>query len=406
MPTRYGRSPWIDRFPKSRVPSFSRPKTLPKVDVAIIGGGLTGCATAYAFAAAGIKVALFEADRLGQGSSGSSTGWIGDEPGANFADVEKQMGLRAARHAWQAWRRAAREFPALIRRLDLKCRLEPAGSLLVGTTPEHAARLEREQKVRKNAGLETSMVNTRAIVTATGLDGLAALKNRDGGTIDPYRATLGIAAAAVQRGALIFERSPIAKITFTRKHADLLTSAGPLRVSRIIVATGVPTPLFKSLRRHFWFKSTYLALTEPVPSKLRARLGQRDLIVRDLAQPAHTIRWVDDERLLVAGADGDTAGDRQSGPLIVQRTGQLMYELSTLYPDISGIMPAYGWQSSYALTAEGLPYLGPHRNFPFHLFAFGDSSPSVTGAYLASRILLRHHLGEADAADEAFGFHR
>ena len=40
---------------------------------------------------------------------------------------------------------------------------------------------------------------------------------------------------------------------------------------------------------------------------------------------------------------------------------------------------------AYARTSDGLPYIGPHRNFPHHLFAFGDSSRSVTGAYLASR---------------------
>ena len=38
-----------------------------------------------------------------------------------------------------------------------------------------------------------------------------------------------------------------------------------------------------------------------------------------------------------------------------------------LYPDISGIMPAYGWEAPYALTGEGLPYIGPHRFFPRHL---------------------------------------
>ncbi len=83
-----------------------------------------------------------------------------------------------------------------------------------------------------------------------------------------------------------------------------------------------------------------------------------------------------------------------------------MYELSVLYPDISGIQPAYGWSSDYARTEDGLPYVGPHRNFPHQLFAFGDSSHGVTGAYLASRILLRHCVNELDPADEVFGFHR
>ena len=81
-----------------------------------------------------------------------------------------------------------------------------------------------------------------------------------------------------------------------------------------------------------------------------------------------------------------------------------MYELSTIYPEISGIPPAYGWDAPYARTAEGCPTSVRTATIPHHLFAFGDASHSVTGAYLASRVLLRHHLGETDPADEAFGF--
>ncbi len=52
-------------------------------------------------------------------------------------------------------------------------------------------------------------------------------------------------------------------------------------------------------------------------------------------------------------------------------------------------------------------HIGPHRNYPHHLFAFGgDASHSVTGAYLASRILLRHYLDDLEPSDEAFGFER
>ena len=98
--------------------------------------------------------------------------------------------------------------------------------------------------------------------------------------------------------------------------------------------------------------------------------------------------------------------DRLREPTIVQRTGQLMYELSTMYPDVSGIQPSHGWAANYARSTDGLPYIGPHRNFPWHLFAFGDASHSVTGAYLASRVLLRHYSDEMDPADNAFAFHR
>jgi glycine/D-amino acid oxidase-like deaminating enzyme len=168
----------------------------------------------------------------------------------------------------------------------------------------------------------------------------------------------------------------------------------------------MPTPLFKALERHFWFRSSFLALTARVPAKIRNQLGRKTAVVRDSAAPPHVIRWVDDERLLVTGGDRESAPPRLRAKTTVQRTGQLMYELSTVYPDISGILPEFGWDAPYARTADGLPYIGPHRNYPRHLFALGDASHSVTGAYLASRILLRHYLDELEPSDEVFGFER
>jgi len=70
------------------------------------------------------------------------------------------------------------------------------------------------------------------------------------------------------------------------------------------------------------------------------------------------------------------------------------------------LQPQYGWAADYALTANALPSIGPHRNYPHHLFAFGDASQTLTGAYLASRVLLRYHFEEMDPADEVLGFHR
>jgi glycine/D-amino acid oxidase-like deaminating enzyme len=388
------------------VPAFPQQKGVLKADAVIVGGALTGCATAYAFAAAGVKVVLVEAEQIGRGNSGSSTGWISDEPGVDFVDLEKAAGLRGARHAWQSWHRAALDFAALLRRLDVKCALEPRPTVTIAATAEQAARLKRDQKARRAAGIDASLLNARTIGSEVALNAIAGLRRKDSATIDPYRASLGLAAAAAARGALLFERSAVRKISFTRKTVEVFTAGGSIRARRVVIATGLPTALSRSLIRHFWLKSTFLTLTEPVPAKIRNTLGRRAAVVRDSANPPHVIRWVGDDRLLVSGADSEQVPPRLREKTIVQRTGQLMYELSTLYPDISGLQPRYGWAADYARTVNGLPCIGPHRNYPHHLFAFGDASHSLTGAYLASRILLRHHFGEMDPADEIFGFHR
>ena len=54
----------------------------------------------------------------------------------------------------------------------------------------------------------------------------------------------------------------------------------------------MPTAIFKSLIRHFWFRTTYFALTEPVPAKIRQQMGRRDAVLRDRAKPPHLVRWL------------------------------------------------------------------------------------------------------------------
>jgi glycine/D-amino acid oxidase-like deaminating enzyme len=404
--TKYGKSLWIDQFPRSRVPTHPRQKGAQQADVVVIGGGLTGCATAYALAAAGVKVILLEAEQIGRGNTAAASGWISDEPGIAFADLDKAIGMRAARKAWQSWRRASLDFATLLRRLNVKCQLEARSALTVANDAEQLARLAREHKARGGAGLDAPLLKGRALADEAGFPAAAGLRAKDGAILDPYRACLGLAASAEARGATLFERSPVTKITFTRRIVDIFTPGGSIRANRVVVATATPTSLFKSLARHFWFRTTYFALTEPVPAKIRKQLGRRAAVLRDGAQPPHMIRWVGEDRLLVSGADGETPPLRLREKTAVQRTGQLMYELSTLYPDISGLPPAYGWAADYALTANGLPSIGPHRNYPHHLFAFGDASHSITGAYLASRVLLRHHFEEMDPADSVFAFRR
>ena len=404
--TRFGQAPWGDRFPASRVPSYPRHRRPATTDVVIIGAGLTGCATAYAFAAAGLKVIVLEAERIGRGSTSLAAGWISDDPGVPFAEAEALLGLRTARAGFHAWRRSAIEFSTLLRRLKIKCHLEPRTSLTIAMTPEQDARLKKDRKARLDAGLAAPALATRVVADEVALSPTVGLRGRDGALIDPYRACVGLAEAAAERGAVFFEKSPVTRITFNRKIADVFTAGGKIRTRKVIVATGTPTMLFKSLRRHFWFRTTFLALTDPVHAKIRKLLGKRKTGVRDSADPYHVIRWLDDARLMVMGADIETPVDRQKAKILGPKTGQLMYELSVMYPEISGIQPGYGWSIDYAKTAEGLPYIGPHRNFPHHLFAFGDSSHSVTGSYLASRVLLRYVLDELEPSDKAFEFNR
>jgi glycine/D-amino acid oxidase-like deaminating enzyme len=398
-------SPWLDRVPAKKRPVHPPFKGNEHAPLVIIGGGLAGVMTAYACAAAGSTVVLLEADRLGSGGSGRSNGVCAGEAGLSFADLEAADGRKTARaHADHA-RKAVRDLAATVKRLGFKADFEVLDALRMVPAGWPARDLQLEAQARRAAGLEVAWQGASVATKATGADSAGAVRLTPWAQCDPYRLVLGFAAAAAARGARIFERTTVKTIAFDRKVATVITRGGTLVSPCVIHATGEPTALVKGLKRHFAFEARAVALSDVLPPAVRKEVGPRSAIVCDIDRPPHTIRWTADHRVLIAGADGDRPAARNEQKAHVQRTGQLMYELSRLYPAISGVPPAFGWSLPLAHATDGGLYAGPHRNFPHQLFAFGTAHDPAR-AFLASRILLRHVVGEATAADEHFGFAR
>ena len=146
-------------------------------------------------------------------------------------------------------------------------------------------------------------------------------------------------------------------------------------------------------------------LTEPLSAAVRAELGQQTALLTDREAPAHHLWFTADHRVLFTGADQKRPADRLRDQTLVQRTGQLMYELTRLYPAISGAVPSFGWDVPLAHPVDDVLYAGAHRNFPHQLFAFGTSHDPAR-AFLASRIILRALQGKSDKQDEHFSFAR
>ena len=128
--------------------------------------------------------------------------------------------------------------------------------------------------------------------------------------------------------------------------------------------------------------------------------------MRDSDVPPHFLRWLRDDRILFSGGDQPAVAARRQEKALVQRTGQLMYELSVLYPAISGLQPDWSWDFSHYETVDRLPFIGLHRNFPRHLFAIEGARHGAAFAWLAARILLRRYQGEPARGDDLFGFSR
>jgi glycine/D-amino acid oxidase-like deaminating enzyme len=183
-------------------------------------------------------------------------------------------------------------------------------------------------------------------------------------------------------------------------------ATGAIRTKAIYVATGEPGSLFGQLRRHVRRLEGFVVATESLSAAMQRAVGQTRRVLTEAGPAPHWWRWLADDRLLFAGALGRPVPERQREKAIVQRTAQLMYELSVRYPAISGLPAAWGWSLPVVSTPDGLPWIGPHRNYPHHFFALALGWHGDGLGWLAARAAVRHLRNEPRREDEAFGFIR
>ena len=228
---RWGLPPWTIEFHSELIP-------LPDaVDFAIVGGGFTGLAASAWLRrlAPNKRVALFESSRIGAGSSGHTGGMTladtaaGELPG--LGDV--LAGLSG-----------------ILRELQVHCDLQLPGALEIG-----------REEILPDSPISWSDSGT-----------LGVTKEVPGGTIDPGKMLSGLAQAATKRGALIFENSPVERLTVAESPV-LQVAGSPVRARCILIATNAESLELSSLAGLAQPKFTLAVATEPLSSDQISSLG-------------------------------------------------------------------------------------------------------------------------------------
>lgn len=175
-----------------------RPDPTGEFDLAVIGGGITGCAVARDAAARGLTVALLERTDLAAGTSGRSTKLL--HGGLRYLEHGH---LRLVREALRERELTARLAPALARPLRLILPVRPGefpGRVSARLGVALYDLLAGRHSVERGRGLSAAEVYRLAPALSAGWTGGVAFSDRQ---TDDARLTVAIARDAVLRGATI-----------------------------------------------------------------------------------------------------------------------------------------------------------------------------------------------------------
>lgn len=345
----WGTSPWVIDFHPTRA-------GLPtELDVAIIGGGLTGLSAAawLRHLAPDQTVAVFEASAVGAGSSGHTGG---------LALAES----------------AAGDLPGL-------------GDVLAGFVPI-LSELEISADLNLTGVWELSRSESSPMISPILWDDsgeLRAVQEVPGGTVDPGKLIGGLAHAAARRGALIFEHARVQRLVFG--NSVLLTTRGSqVRAKQVLIATNAQSLELSGLAGEAQPKFTLALETQPLSV---AQIGSLGLAS---GKPFYTLDlpylWgrLDDRRIIFGSGLVHLNHWRELLSLNVtsgkaaELLGNLSRRVRALHPVLNGIKFTHKWGGPILIADHWRPVFRRHRQ---------SSRAIVLGAYSGHGVALSVYLG-------------
>ena len=374
--------------------------------VAVVGGGITGALVAHAFVSAGIPTTLLEGAVVGHGSTAASSALLLKEPDLELAQLKARYGGDVSRRMWALSHQSAEDLIGLLKRLNIRCDLKTSDAIYYATTAHAADRLRRECELRVRCGFDATWLGPAKIRHRTGVAAYGAILSKGGAKFDPYRACIGILHRAAAAGAQVFEGSEARRVEQTRHGVRIRTGQGSLNADLVVIATGYATPQFRPLAGRFRMYRTYVLATQPIGKAQRDEIGMSDVMIWDTERPYHYARWTPEQRLLLGGEDRLVQPGQRRRQQSTAAVRDLRAYFETRLPGLATVRTDRAWEGLFAITADSLPYIGPHRRYPRHWFALGYGGNGMTFGSLAARLLLERWQGVKSRDHALFEFRR
>ncbi len=362
-------------------------------EVCVIGGGFTGLSAALHLAERGYDVVLLEARRIGWGASGRNGGQLGSGQRQSQSELERLVGAERARALWDLAEEAKATVKQRIRRHNIPCDLK-SGSLRVAFKPGDAASLAAQaEDLRARYDYPHIRAVPRDEVAAmlgTGIYHGGSLDS-DAGHLHPLNYAFGLARAAQQAGARIFEDSPVTRLE-NGARPSLKTSQGRVRAQYLVLAcNGYLEGLEPRIAGKIMPINNYILATEPLGETRAREIIRDDVAVSDTKFVIDYYRLSADKRLLFGG--GETY--RRAFPADIR--GFVRKTMLRVYPQLSETRIDYAWGGTLAITLNRLPSFG--RLGPGLFYAQGFSGHGVALTSLAGKLIAEAVAGSAERFD-------
>jgi glycine/D-amino acid oxidase-like deaminating enzyme/nitrite reductase/ring-hydroxylating ferredoxin subunit len=367
------------------MPAFAPLSEDLEVDVAIVGGGITGLTAAMLLAEAGKKVLVLEARTIGSGVSNRSTVHMTEMVDSWYSDIESDFGKDGARLVAESSRAAIEQVKATASRFGIDCGLTRKSGYLYTEADKDVSDIEKEHEAAKRAGLAVTLAERAPLPFAT----KRALVYPDQQQVHIARYLAGLARAATEKGARICEWSHVISVEDGEPCVLHLEKGAVVRARQVFCATHT------TMNRAFIQTkiAAYRSYVVAYPN-----VSVPDGLYWDTADPYHYLSPFEIDGttyLLVGGEDHKTGTKRETTECI-----DALHRWTKERMPVGD--PSHRWSAQVWEPVDGLPFIG-RNSVSQHVFvATGFSGNGTTYGPIAAMIVADVILGRPNAWAELY----
>jgi sarcosine oxidase subunit beta len=371
-------------------------------DVVIVGGGISGAASAFFLARAGIRPVIVE--RL-TALAALTTSQSMEAMRAQFIEPENLAMMRESIAFYEM-------FAENIGLPGYDIGIHQQGYLFVTTEPDGLATFRERVEIQHRLGLsDVELLDgetvRRRFPYVTNEVTAASFRQRDG-WLSAHEAAYGFAQAS---GAQVALKTTVTGITLSGgRVAGVVTDCGPIAAPAVVLATGPYSARVAALA------GAQLPLR--IIRRHRVTIGQHPLIPQDAPMtidqdtgahwrpesPGAALAWAQPHE-----PPSEPTDQVLPNPMFVHEVLEGAYRLCPFWGEVAGSLKrdqVFLTAGQYTVTPDDKPVIGPHPGVAGLFFNLGYSGHGVMAAPGGGRLLADLVAGHVDDAHNAFSFRR
>jgi len=356
------------------LPSFPKLQESIKVDVGIVGGGITGITAAHLLAKENINVGLLDSNVILNGTTGHTTAKVTAQHGLIYDEFISHFGLEKTQLYYQANMDAKKFIKQTIDQYNLKCDYKEENAFLYTNSDDYLLKLENEQKAYDKVKIPHEMKTN--IPLAIPIKSALVMPNQ--GQFHPLKYLKQLVDESVSNGVLFYENTAAIDVEYN-KHPTIITRDG-YRVTCRYVIEASHYPFYDGQG----FYPTRLKPERSYIIGVKTDKSYPGGMYINAESPTRSIRNtpIDDEDLWLIAGENHRTGQGKS-------TIDHYVALQNFAEKQFGIKDfIYRWSAQDLTTLDKLPYIGPvTKGQDSVLVATGYRKWGMTNGTIAAQIL-------------------